>query len=83
MFLWVALQIKSLFSMSTDKEIKEALTNLPVELPHIYNQVLQKVQEPSSMHQRLLELITSARRPSHLTRCRMLQVLLPEIRKGR
>lgn len=64
MFLWVVLQIKSLCSMSTDKEIKEALTNLPVELPDIYTQVLQKVQEPDKIHQKkVLELITAARRP--------------------
>ncbi|KAF1363445.1 hypothetical protein EJ07DRAFT_162716 [Lizonia empirigonia] len=67
MFLWVVLQIKSLCSMSTDKEIKEALTNLPVELPDIYTQVLQKVQEPDKIHQKkMLELITAARRPLKL-----------------
>jgi hypothetical protein len=64
MFLWVALQIKVLCSMETDKEIVEALADLPTDLSETYFRILQKVQGRRKLHQdRILKLITSARLP--------------------
>jgi hypothetical protein len=64
MFLWVALQIKVLCSMETDKEIAEALTDLPPDLSETYSRILQKVQGNRKLHQdRILRLVTSARLP--------------------
>jgi hypothetical protein len=71
MFLWVALQIKILCSMETDREIVEALGDLPSDLSETYYRILQKVQGKRKLHQdRLLRLITSARLPLTLDEMR-------------
>jgi ankyrin repeat protein len=62
MFLWVALQIKSLSTMKTDNDIRLALADLPKDLPDTYSRVLQKSDELD--HQRrILQLVAVAQRP--------------------
>jgi hypothetical protein len=61
MFLWVALQIKVLCSMETDREIKETLADLPTDLSDIYSRILKRVQGRRKVHQdRILRLIAAA-----------------------
>ncbi|KAF1841078.1 uncharacterized protein K460DRAFT_247637, partial [Cucurbitaria berberidis CBS 394.84] len=64
MFLWVALQIKSLCTMQTDEEITNALEDLPEDLSEIYGRILQKSPESKKPYQkRILEIVTAAQRP--------------------
>ncbi|KIM96862.1 hypothetical protein OIDMADRAFT_68677, partial [Oidiodendron maius Zn] len=64
MFLWVALQIESLCDMKTDEAIRQALVNLPKDLPEVFFRILRKSEEFGKLYQRrILELITIARRP--------------------
>jgi hypothetical protein len=64
MFLWVALQIKVLCSMETDREIKETLADLPTDLSDIYFRILGRVQGRRKLHQdRILRLIAAAKHP--------------------
>jgi hypothetical protein len=64
MFLWVVLQIKVLCSMETDKEIEEALEDLPTDLSETYSRILDKVQGRRKVHQdRILRLMTAAKLP--------------------
>jgi hypothetical protein len=64
MFLWVALQIKSLCTMQTDEDMRQALATLPSDLPETYLRILKKSERPGKSYQTLiLELITSAQRP--------------------
>ncbi|CAO2650666.1 Nn.00g019580.m01.CDS01 [Neocucurbitaria sp. VM-36] len=66
MFLWVALQIKSLCTMQTDEEITNALSDLPEDLSEIYNLILKKSPESDKSYQKqILEVVTAAQR--HLT----------------
>jgi DNA replication protein DnaC len=64
MFLWVALQIKTLCSLETDEEIVEALKDLPVDLSRTYDRIMQRAHGGTRSYQdRILQLIISARRP--------------------
>jgi hypothetical protein len=64
MFLWVVLQIKSLCTMQTDRDMRQALANLPSDLPETYLRILKISEHPGTSYQTLiLELITSAQRP--------------------
>jgi ankyrin repeat protein len=66
MFLWVALQIKSLCSMKTDDAIQKALADLPRDLSETFYRILRRSEGPGESYQkRILELITVAQR--HLT----------------
>lgn len=64
MFLWVALQIKSLCTMKTDTAIRQALADLPRDLPTTFSRILQRGETLGQTYQKLiLELISIARRP--------------------
>ncbi|KAH7355932.1 hypothetical protein BKA66DRAFT_429213 [Pyrenochaeta sp. MPI-SDFR-AT-0127] len=64
MFLWVVLQIQSLCLMQTDREIRDALSDLPKDLPGIYSRIVGKSQELQTPYQRrIFEIIIAARRP--------------------
>jgi len=71
MFLWVALQIKTLCTMQTDWDIEEALTDLPADLSETYLRILQRSPSASKPYQRLvLMLIASAREPLKINELR-------------
>ena len=64
MFLWATLQIQSLCSMKTDKEIREALLNLPRNLTQVYNRILNQLRQPGKTYQTaIFKLIFAAIRP--------------------
>ena len=66
MFLWVALQIETLCSMTTDEAIRQALADLPRDLSETFARILSRCGHlsPDKSHQKtILELITVARRP--------------------
>src|ERR1700761_4046003 len=64
MFLWVALQIKSLCVMRTDDDIRQALVDLPKSLPETFSRILQKAEVLGKQYQkRILELVSIAERP--------------------
>ncbi|KAF2179739.1 hypothetical protein K469DRAFT_741530 [Zopfia rhizophila CBS 207.26] len=64
MFLWVALQIEFLCAMGTDDAIRNALANLPKDLPETFSRILQILEGLGKPYQRLiLELITASHRP--------------------
>lgn len=64
MFLWVALQIKSLCAMQTDHDIREALADLPRDLSQIYSRILQRSSRPDQpLQSDIFKLILSAKRP--------------------
>ncbi|KAL8325300.1 hypothetical protein RB597_008523 [Gaeumannomyces tritici] len=64
MFLWVALQIESLCSAKTDEAIRQALADLPKDLPSTFSRILQK-WEPfgKDYQQKTLKLVIAARHP--------------------
>ncbi|UNI15848.1 hypothetical protein JDV02_002342 [Purpureocillium takamizusanense] len=64
MFLWVSLQIDSLCAARTDEAIRQALDDLPGDLPDMYLRILKKSAPSSPEYQRLIfELILGACRP--------------------
>ena len=64
MFLWVHLQIVSLSSMLSDKQIREAIEDLPKGLTETYGRLLQTQGYSESQHSRhMFELVLAARRP--------------------
>ncbi|RYP71282.1 hypothetical protein DL769_004719 [Monosporascus sp. CRB-8-3] len=64
MFLWVALQIESLCAAKTDEAIRQALADLPKDLPETFSRVLQRSGESGKQYQmRTFELVTVAHRP--------------------
>jgi ankyrin repeat domain-containing protein 50 len=64
MFLWVALQIKSLCAMKTDDDIRDALADLPKDLLETFSRILRRSGGWGGPYQRrILELVTVARRP--------------------
>ena len=61
MFLWVALQLRSLCAMKTDDDIRQALENLPKDLPETFTRILQRSGEQDKVYQRrILELVAAA-----------------------
>ncbi|KAL1961500.1 hypothetical protein VTN77DRAFT_1661 [Rasamsonia byssochlamydoides] len=64
MFLWVALQMDSICAERTDEAIRDALSDLPVDLSDTFWRILQKARGTDSRCQRrILELIVAACRP--------------------
>jgi hypothetical protein len=64
MFLWVALQIKSLCAMETDDAIRQALADLPKDLSETFSRILRRSEGLGNHYQRLiLELVIVAHRP--------------------
>ncbi|KAI3328863.1 hypothetical protein HD806DRAFT_519243 [Xylariaceae sp. AK1471] len=64
MFLWVALQIRSLCAMKTDDSIRQGLANLPKDLSKTFSRILRRSEVLGKPYQRrILELVTVARRP--------------------
>ncbi|RYP45799.1 hypothetical protein DL768_007918 [Monosporascus sp. mg162] len=64
MFLWVALQIESLCAAKTDEAIRQALADLPKDLPETFSRILQRSGEGGKHYQtRTFELVTVAQRP--------------------
>ncbi|KAH7153533.1 hypothetical protein EDB81DRAFT_791537 [Dactylonectria macrodidyma] len=64
MFLWVVLQIDGLCLAKTDEAIRQALANLPKDLPTTFSRILEQCATLGSDYQRrILELITAACRP--------------------
>jgi GTPase SAR1 family protein len=61
MFLWVALQLKTLCKMRTDAAIRDALADLPRNLPETFSRILARSGQGGSSYQwRILALITAA-----------------------
>jgi hypothetical protein len=64
MFLWVVLLIQSLCAMRSDKEIRDALADLPRDLSAIYFRILEQSQQAGRPYQEeIFELLIAARRP--------------------
>lgn len=63
MFLWVALQIKTLCSKKTDHAIREALADLPKDLSGTFARILQKSGTDLSLQTKTLQLVLVASRP--------------------
>ncbi|KUJ08906.1 uncharacterized protein LY89DRAFT_328989 [Mollisia scopiformis] len=64
MFLWVNLQLKSLCVEQTDEAIRQALSNLPKDLPETFSRILDRSKDQGgSYQQRILELVSIAQRP--------------------
>lgn len=75
MFLWVALQIRVLCAMQTDRELKEATMNLPQGLTEIYERVLQSENDVAHSispryQERIFAFTTTAWRPLTLNEMR-------------
>jgi ankyrin repeat domain-containing protein 50 len=62
MFLWVVLQFESICAMRTDKAIRQALSNLPKGLSETFSRILGR-SEDKIYQRRILELVTTAKRP--------------------
>ncbi|KAK3378979.1 nacht domain-containing protein [Lasiosphaeria ovina] len=67
MFLWVALQFESLCNAKTDEAIRQALADLPSDLPNTFLRVMRRSAElgggSRDYQTRIFELITAAHRP--------------------
>ncbi|KAL8365190.1 hypothetical protein RB595_004139 [Gaeumannomyces hyphopodioides] len=64
MFLWVALQIESLCTAKTDEAIRQALADLPKDLPSTFSRILQKSESlGKDYQQKTLKLVIAARHP--------------------
>ena len=71
MFLWVALQIISLYAMKTDDAIRQALVDLPKDLSETFTRILAKSGVAGQPYQRrILELIIVAQRPLQIEELR-------------
>jgi hypothetical protein len=79
MFLWTNLQIQSLCSMNTDKDIRDALARPPQSLGQTYARILQKTaSELGTLERcRILKLITAALRPLTIDELREALSILP------
>lgn len=64
MFLWVSLQIQSLCSMKTDRDIREALADLPKDLSQTFSRILKKSGGlDRSLQVKTMQLVLAAYRP--------------------
>ncbi|PZD35045.1 Arp, Ankyrin repeat protein [Pyrenophora tritici-repentis] len=64
MFLWVALQIRSLCSMKTDHAIREALADLPKDLSETFARILRKSgSSDPALQAKTLQSVLAAYRP--------------------
>lgn len=71
MFLWVVLQIDSLCQAKTDESIRQALLDLPSDLPKTFTRILQRSSTLGCKYQtKILELLTTTRRPLTTEECR-------------
>lgn len=79
MFLWVALQITSLCASRTDKDIEDALDNLPVDLSETFSRILQRSRETDydDLQTRILGFIITARRPLTTSELREALAVVP------
>ncbi|KAK5991924.1 Vegetative incompatibility HET-E-1-like protein [Cladobotryum mycophilum] len=64
MFLWVSLQILALCRGKTDEEIRQALKDLPKDLPETYRRILKNCEGDGGQYQmKVLQLVTVASHP--------------------
>jgi ankyrin repeat protein len=64
MFLWAALQIRSLCSMKTDFAIREALSDMPKDLSQTFSRILDKSGIPDrSLQTKTLQVVLAACQP--------------------
>ncbi|RYP56345.1 hypothetical protein DL769_009929 [Monosporascus sp. CRB-8-3] len=68
MFLWVKLVLASLYDVDSMKELHEAITTMPGELPQLYDQILERLlsqrgEKGSDKIIRILAWLAFARRP--------------------
>jgi len=64
MFLWVTLQIDTLYTSKTDAAIREALADLPKDLPETFNRIVQRSGKLGNEYQiRIFKLVVAALRP--------------------
>ncbi|RYC79361.1 hypothetical protein BFJ63_vAg17756 [Fusarium oxysporum f. sp. narcissi] len=65
MFLWVFFTIEDLCSCKSDKDIREALLDIPMDLPAIFNRALGRIvqQRHQTIAQNVFKLSAAARRP--------------------
>lgn len=64
MFLWVVFQIESLCAARTDEAIRQALADLPRDLPETFSRILQNSRKAGLDYQtRTLQLISAAHQP--------------------
>ncbi|KPM39248.1 hypothetical protein AK830_g7313 [Neonectria ditissima] len=72
MFLWVFLTIEDLCSCKNDKEIRQALENLPTNLPAVFDRALARIVQyrHQSIAQNVFKLVAGVRRPLRLPELR-------------
>lgn len=64
MFLWVALQISSLYAAKTDEAIRQVLADLPKDLPETFARIIRRAGKAGQDYQkRIFKLVTAAQRP--------------------
>ena len=64
MFLWVALQMETLCAAKTDQEVRQALSDLPRDLPDTFLRILRRTGKQGKHYQmRTFQIIIAARRP--------------------
>lgn len=64
MFLWVALQIESLYTSRTDSAIRQALADLPKDLPETFSRIIQRSGKLGEEYQiRIFKLVVASYRP--------------------
>ncbi|KAK4947542.1 hypothetical protein LTR10_013487 [Elasticomyces elasticus] len=82
MFLWVAFQLDSICFAETDRDILNALDQLPKDLPQTFDRVLGKLQQgkgDADLRQKLLKCIVAARRPLTLEELREALSIVPGV----
>ncbi|KAF4340446.1 hypothetical protein FBEOM_5631 [Fusarium beomiforme] len=74
MFLWVFFTIEDLCSCKSDKEMRQALLDIPLDLPEVFNRALGRIvqQRHQGIAQKVFKLAAAARRP----------LTLPELREA-
>ena len=73
MYLWVSLQIQTLCSLTSDKEITKALMDLPKDLPETYRRILLRIKAkgaPLEVIKRMYKVVLAARRPLDINELR-------------
>lgn len=64
MFLWATLQVQSICGMKTDRAIREALADLPRDLPEIFRRILHKSGSGDrALQEKVLKLVLAAYTP--------------------
>ena len=74
MFLWVAFQIRTICEQQTDRDILNALDNLPKDLPETFDRILQRlfrsITSNDSIYQKILDILSVTYRPLQLAELR-------------